>query len=53
MTNLLFELIIDVGTKNSIQSISIDSGKAIVVKGKGRKEVFEDNLLRGRELVLI
>ena len=53
MTNLLFELIVDIGTKNSIQSISIDAGKAIIVKGKGRQKALENNLLRGREHVLI
>jgi len=53
MTNLLFELIVDIGTKNSIQSISIDAGKAIVVKGQGKKQALKDNLMRDRQLSLI
>jgi len=53
MTNLLFELIVDLGSHNNIQSVSIDSGKAIIVKGQRQQDLLENHKLRGRELVHI
>ncbi len=53
MTNLLFELVIDLGTRSNIQSISIDAGKAVIIKGQKQDSLLALDQLRGRELVKI
>lgn len=53
MTNLLFELIVDIGTHSNIQSISIDNGKAVIIKGQRQDSLLHAHKLRGRDMVKI
>lgn len=48
LTNLLFELIIDLGENNNISSITIDKGRATIVKKGNTEDLFAKKNMRSR-----
>ena len=53
LTNLIFELVVETGTRASVAKLEIDRGQAIVTKGPEGGAPFVEPRLRGRDLRLI